>query len=423
MRKATIQPRLRIVLFSDNKDRELQSLLLVKKALEKKLKASVFIFGSLAERQRMLLALEQTQPHLVVISQVFEKSCRELASYAKQSGAIVVILPCEIRASKAYSYLVKNKLLSYRQLVDYLFIPGKSLQALFNQTDIPVKQIFLVGSPKIDVVLQKTNKRMSRKSFCDLFSIPHADQNIFFFPSFLTSQEAFLRQDVLFSNQLHFQRTFNHCVKSSREAYQRMLLKVADDFPNCSIIVKPHPLEKTNYTTLTNCKNNLFLVQAPIEHCLDSIDLAVHWMSTVAIECWLHQIKVIEYFPIKKYQSLLPDFSPGNPVVFNYRDLKSNINNYLLHPIPLAMKQFQQKYLKDNYFSLDGCSATRIAVILQSKITDLPQLNYRPKVSIVIRILFALERIVGIRLSRKMLLLIKPNFQVDYAINNYVNLH
>ncbi len=406
--------KLKVAVILDNKEREYEYSVVLKKQLEKKLKADVFIIGSIAEKQRIILLLYIIKPHFVFMSQVFEDSCRQVARYVHEAGAKVCIIPSEVRPSEAYIRLAQSKL-SFDSYVDYLFLPGKNLSTIFSYTDISKKKFYITGSPKIDVSL--STKTESKKKFLSRHNIPQTYKKyITIFTSFIDTNTEYLLSDPLFKDQVAFKKTFNACVIETRIKYQKALAALAKKYPSYAFLVKPHPLEKKSLQCTE--KNVYFIQNAKAPDLFKVTNLAIHWLSTVALECWFHAIPVIEYFPVKQ-KRFLPDFHLGNPLYFTQKNLLLGVDQYLTVPIEREYLEIQKKYLKYSFFSLDGKSATRIAEVLQKSNKNI-LVNYRFSGSILTVGVLLLEKMMGVTLSRKLINKLLPTYKADYAIKNYI---
>jgi surface carbohydrate biosynthesis protein len=406
---------LRIVLLLDNKNRELAFLELVKEQLEHLLGAKVSIVGSIAEYQYVRYQLSVIKPHLVFISQIFEQSCRQLAEYARKSGSLVAILPNEVRSSMAYEKLVSSGL-SLNSLADYAFMPGRELLDVFSQSDLPARKLYITGTPKIDLALR--DKGLLRNEFAAKYNLDASKKNLFIFTSFVQTNLEYLKNDVLFSKQLVFKQSFNRCVDVTRKAYYHLVIDLVTQFAEYNIIIKPHPLEPSNQ--LIKVPGSHTITQATISDCFDSIDLAIHWTSTVALECWLHDIPVLEYFPTPKQSRFLPNFTDGNPLYFEQAQLINGIRKYTTKPLEKKYIEYQEKYLRHAFFQLDGKSTQRIATILQKTIHTQPKVNYQLSLNLSLRLLLAVENLIGHTATRTLLKVLNPNFQAKYAIENYL---
>src|SRR3989344_8918980 len=414
--------KLSIVLISDSKERELNYLRHLKKVLISELNADVTIIGSLSEIQRIYYLLSNLQPQVVIMSQVFEQSCQDLAQYVRNSCSQLVIIPCELRVSLAYKLLVENKSISLNDHLDWIFLPGDRLKVLFDKTNIEKRKMFITGSPKIDIgILQAKNSQLSKKKFCSINKIRARNKNVFFFTSFIQTSLDFLRQDKLYSNQMQYNIEFNKEVAVVSSIYESEILYFANHHPELNIVIKPHPLEKTNYRKLKQQakNNNVYIIWGAIENFYRSIDLAVHWLSTVALECWINGIPVIEFFP-GKYDELLQDFKSGHPVVRSAAELEKAIKKYLQQKLESKYLEVQKKYLKDVFFKTDGKSAYRIAKLLKQKLPTKITPHFSRRTSVTFTLFVWLEKAFGQVIPRRILSYIDRSYQVEYAINNLV---
>jgi surface carbohydrate biosynthesis protein len=405
----------RIVLLMDNKNREQAFLQLLHATIKQNYpEFEVYILGSIADIRYTCYQLSVLKPSVVVIAQVFEQSCRQIITYAKQSGAIVALLPAEIRTSLAYTKLVQSDV-KLNELVDIAFMPGQELTELFKQTDLNHKKLLTTGSPKIDLALAK--EKMSRTEFMTHYQLNRAQKNVFVFTSFVETNLDYMRQDPLFSQQLAFKESFNHCVQATRKLYQQAIANLAQSFPSYNIVIKPHPLEKKPLAV--SAPNVHLISDATIDDCLRSIDLAIHWTSTVALECWLHHIPVIEFFPTPDQPQFLPNFTQGNPLYFNEPDLMAGVKKYLNRPVEANYTNYQSEYLTYAFHHLDGHASYRVARGLSGLLKHRTLLNYHSETDPGTLSLAIAERLLGHKISRLLLKQLQPNYQAQYVIDNY----
>lgn len=407
----------RIVILLDNKNRELEYLFKLHKHIKSKFVCEAYIIGSISDISLTLHKVNQIQPHLLIISQVFENSCRQIAKQVKDAGGYVAILPSEVRYSEAYEHLVKSSL-DFDNLVSVLFMPGSTLTNLFGKTDINKKKFIITGSPKIDLSFSK--KTISRKELLNKYSIPRGSKNIFIFTSFLETDLDYMKNDPLFSNHLSFKSEFNTAVLLTRKIYMNMIHTLAKEFPSYNIIIKPHPLEKTKYDFENR---NVYLIEDETIHdCFNSIDLAIHWSSTVAIECWIKNIPTLQFFPKVLKTSTLSDFSYGNPVFYSTDTLIDGVNKYLKKPIEKKYVEFQKKYLLKTFYKTDGNSFERIACCISFLLKNIPTVHYSKISKLSIRIAYIMELLFGVVISRFLIKLIYIKFDFIYSIKNFTNI-
>lgn len=419
---------LKILLLCDSKQRELPSLRLLKKKLVEILGARVFIVGSLADNQRMFYKINKIRPDVVVISQIQEKIVRDIASYVKRSGGVVCVVPAEITYSDAYIGWVFNKELSCDDYVDFYFLPGNKMHSdIKKYTDISHKKLFVTGSPKMDIHSNKSIKLMSRNEFCRKNLISENKQNIFIFTSFFTNQSSRKRieNDSYFKEHLNRKKRlrFDEAMIKSKKKYIDTIKKLCKRYPNYNFILKPHPrADDTDYKQIDS--NNFFLIQN--QQFLDtvkSIDLAIHWNSTVSTECWKYGIKTIQYFPIKSYSEFISAFYKGNPIYYDFESLCVGIHKYLNNQLSKKQLSFQNKYFSDWYFKTDGKSSERIAKILLKNVDKKEiEVSYDAKPSILYSLFHFLEKILGVSITRKIIKIFDNDYEAKYSIENYVDI-
>ncbi|GIK83871.1 MAG: hypothetical protein BroJett025_04930 [Patescibacteria group bacterium] len=412
----------KILIFSNYKARELDYLILLQKTLAKTLSAKVSIVGGLGEIQRMYYYLYKIKPDIVFIPQTLEKGCRDLAKYVLDSGALLYVVPAEITVIPAIEDLLLNPDITYNTYFTKIFIPGKRYEKLLAKTDISPKKIKITGSPKIDfLVRNKGGQFFSRKEFSKKVNTNLKKKNIFFFTSFVTISEEYLRTDNYFSKAIKQLMKSNTCVALTKQKYIEIIQKLCERLPHYNIIVKPHPLESSLAYKKITASNFILLEQYSLYNCIKSVDMAIHWSSTVSSECWIKGIKTIQLAPYKEYDSFLTECSPGNPIVRTLDELQDIIEKNLDKKREKKYKEFQSKYLRENYYRLDGKSVDRIASYLKQDISKCKiQTTYQPKFSWLVYPILFLEKTLGVPVSRRIVALFLKSYDAKAAISDYV---
>lgn len=414
----------KIVLICMDIHRELPMLKFFKKELEDTLNADVWIIGSLADVQKTFYLLSQIKPEMVFISQIVEKVCRDIARYVRNSGGILCVLPIELTYVNIDTYGFKNRRQLYDKYVDYYFLPGQKMyKDILKASDINKNKMFITGTPRIDLYINKNvQKTPSRREFCVKYNIPTNRKNIFIFTSFVTFPADYIRNEKAYKGSVNRVLKMNKEVSETRDIFVRDIKNICVDFPKYNIILKPHPLEDHIFYKEINLKNLYKINKVSFNDTVNSIDLAVHWCSTVATECWVNNIKTIQYIPTVRHKGLLTDFNGENPVYNNYLDLKKGISKYLDHHLEKKYLFSQKKYLQFWYYKTDGFSVRRISTKIKKILQSNPHavLNYTSADSKMMHMFIILEKILGIKLSRRIVTLVKKDYNWRYAADNYV---
>ncbi len=412
----------RIALICDQVQRELSALKAIKSELEKKLKAKVWIIGSVAEAQRIYYLLYLIKPHVVFMSQIQEQEMRNISGYVKNSGGMVCILPVELSYSKTNFYWLFNSRLKYDFLVDLYFLPGNQMYTdILEFTNINKRKLFIVGSPRVDLLLDDNNF-LSRKQFLKKFSIPNR-KNIFIFSTFYASSVEYIKNEAAFKGNIKKSLRIYSGIEKTKQKYLLVLEDLCAEFPDCNIVFKPHPLEKPDVYRKLNYSNFHLIENETFNNVVRSIDIAVHWNSTVATECWVRKLPTVQFVPIKNFGDLLCDFYPGNKVVEDYKTLVRTLQVYMKSGVEKKYLNFQKKYLENWYFRIDGKSVSRVSAVLTKQIKTRQvkdELRYTRRNFLYPLVLVILEKIIGVYLCRRFLGIFYKNFNWNYAINNYL---
>lgn len=414
--------RIKIVIFCGYRIRELDALLLLKQALEQHLSAEVYILGGLSELQKMYYYLHAIQPDVVFISQVLEKACRKLALYTLNAGALLYVVPAEITVITIIEDLLLNPKVSYDQLITKYLIPGRRYQQLLTHTDVKHSKIKIVGSPKIDCLVQEAGGQfLSRDQFCEKYDLDQTKKNIFIFTSFVMANPQYLKADSCFDATYSKMMESNRCIVQTKARYVHVIEALVKELPEYNFILKPHPLEDPQPFEAIAQRNFRLVTQVPFYACVNSIDLAIHWSSTVCPECWIKDIPTLQFAPFKKYDSFLSECHPGNPVLRTKQQLKQAIQKYLWVPQEEHYKKFQQEYLQNNFYKLDGQSVIRIAqeVSHDCRLRS-SQSNFTARYSWLVVVVLGLERSIGVPLTQWLMSIVLPGYDAKNAIENQV---
>lgn len=415
--------KLRILLISDNLVRELEALRVLKKTLEKTINSQVNIFGSLADWEVIYFKLNEFRPHLVFLTQVQEQKCRDLAEYIKSCGAKICVIPPETTVVQALKDVFINPKLKYDQLLDFLFLPGKALFEFYKKSDIEQSKIFLTGSPKIDAFIQAKGEQFySRERFLEVFNVPKGRKNIFIFSSFRNFSMDYIEKDIGYKGVTEIAGEESEFIEKTSEEYLKLIPEFCNQFADCNIILKPHPLEDQDRYNSIESPNFYVIQKSTLQNCLKSIDLAIHWNSTIAAECWLFGIKTVQYSPIKKLNFLLSDLYKGNPLFVNYKTFVQGVRKYLNENLDNGYLDFQKKYLKINYGDITESASAKIADIISKKISiENIRLSYKKNSGLRYFLFKISEKTLGKYLSRRTLHFFDKNYRWKYSTENYVD--
>ncbi len=85
------------------------------------------------------------------------------------------------------------------------------------------------------------------------------------------------------------------------EAFKKMVAPLAEKFPHCTIVIRPHPGEslKVWQDIARDCKNVVVLHEGPVQPWLLACAAMVHSSCTTGIEGFLLGAKVISYRPVQ----------------------------------------------------------------------------------------------------------------------------
>jgi len=412
---------IRIVLISDNLTRDYLSLAYVKEELERIHGVHVYIIGSVAEIQRIFYLLHKIQPHIVFITQLLEKCFRDIAQYVRKSNGLVIVLPAEVTYSSSAALNILNKNLTYDELFELYLVPGDKMRQDIMKFNIQGKKLIKVGSPKMDLINKKWDTFMSRKNFSKKYQIPENRKNIFIFSTFIKTPEKYIQKDTAYIGSKKEFIRLSRNIDTLSNNYGDAISRLCKDYPEYNFIVKPHPLESNDWYKGITDANFFVIPNEYIVNILKSVDLAIHWYSTVAIECWIKGIKTIQYAPLKEFMPLLGEFHFGNPVVSSYSQLKRAIGLYADNPLEQKYTSFQKKYINLWFGKLDGKCGMRIKSVIHNLIKNhsFTNIDYRRNYSLGVYALLGLEKMFGTVISRKIISMIYP-YNWKYAWKNAI---
>lgn len=411
-------PRIVIICGNIVRDYAYQSYL--KKTLEAKFPCNVTIIGSLADYQRTVFLLHIIQPHIVLLPQVQEQSCRSIAAYVKESGGTVCVLPSEITYSTTDNIGLINKRISFNRYVDYFFIPGRQMYSdMRKDTDIVGSKLFVTGHPKTDIVHGQTARRSDTKSLLEKYAIHSSKKTIGIFTSFISTPLSYVKREVGYTGQVRLIEKRNAVIMETKSLFIRDIARVAKYFPEYQFVLKVHPLEDmTPYKHLASV-NIAVLREEPISSILPVIRLGIHTNSTTATECWVADIPTILYVPNVRMKPYLSDFNKANPIIFHADMLSPAIKKYMTTGMEPSFVRKQKAFLRYWYFHIDGKASQRIAAIMK-RIPFFDHLHYRYINPPLLRLFLVLEKIAGPKLSRRLVALWNKNYNWKYAADNLI---
>lgn len=259
----------------------------------------------------------------------------------------------------------------YSREIDIHIAWGKKFAALLTKHGVDPATIYITGSPRMDLLSEKYGfLNTSKKELSERYKLPFEKKWIFFIDSF---SWAFIDDEYLkgvvasgFSEKLAYeQRDFT--VKSF-QAVKDWLIDVAVKHNKDSIIIyRPHPfLPVEQVRGVFNCPHIYFVREQGINHWLNASDVILSWYSTAVLESYIMKkptflVEPFEFpsFMSMEYKNYFPKIEGKdhlNHVVQNEKNVKWTSTIEL------------DRYIEENYFSVDGRSSNRLAFVIQEKL-------------------------------------------------------
>jgi surface carbohydrate biosynthesis protein len=382
---------MRILFLCDQKWRDLPGLVAIAVGL-KKSGHQVLIFPT--KDVRGIAAL--FRPDVVVFNHLFSTENVNFARILKRDGRGVVVLPTEGAVRPEYASIAAGEFSDY-STVD-LYLAWSELAAAdlrrrwgWNKTVVPS-----VGCTRFDFHHQRFRPLVnSRKKFCQAHALDaarpivtwasaYAYANIHMNPSQLV-QGQFEREAREVGIATCLERigiTLDEMPRLYAEARNKCaeaFFNAAEALPDVQFVLKPHPVEKTeyyqDYIRQRSLKNVRFCQTDYIWNILNASDIHLHRQCTTAVEAWMWDKPTVEmamdYHPAWEW----PQREQGSHQARSTNDLVDLIQSLVGASISADMSNHRREHIHTLFGQMDGRrsqSATALISALLERREPLP---------------------------------------------------
>ena len=285
------QNKFRILYIVDNAAREQLAAYLVKRELEKR-----GCEVHLASRYVISTALNVFRPHLVVLPKIHKVP--ELKDISEQ--AYVALLSAESFTGSAQSAILSYKgLEANNALVDLRYCWGEfDRDILASERLFPNEKLIVTGHPMTDGWHLPIGKPVSGQkrpiigiaSTIKILANAFGERNLVSLIDNIENNRDANGLSIYFDPPNHAEWWI-----AFEAAYIRLMVNIADSFPDHEIHIRPHPTERAaDYHALTKTRKNIRVSEGEnIVEWLENIDILLSYISTAQIDAMVRGKNVI----------------------------------------------------------------------------------------------------------------------------------
>lgn len=318
----------KVCLVVDNPARDLDGLILTAKFLAD-LGVSVFLVPMYQQRYE----IPSICPDLVVMNYA-RKANREFIQAYSKAGISVGVLDTEGGVWESSDQFVKSvdHQASLPFLSFYFFWGKRQHDAFINKTSISPYKCMITGNPRYDFY-----SKYWRNTLID--PLPGSDPYILVItnctlahPKFTTSVQNEIDNMVSAGYERKYAMERYRDDLNSRAKIVEVVLRIAKDFPDQNIVVRPHPFEDESEYTNKFCKyKNIYVIgKGTVGQWINKALIVLHINSSVAIDAFFMDT------PVYTLEWCLSDITRGMSEITmgisekagNYNELKNIINSF-----------------------------------------------------------------------------------------------
>jgi len=378
--------KIEVLLICDQKWRDLPSVCLLKKELEKQ-----NVKSQIVNAREALSLLTIFQPDMVVLNNIYSKSQKKIAKILSSFNVLITVLPTEGRGEPSLEKLNGSQFLKLEN-VDLYFTWNERTKRDLQKKYLNTK-IVSIGCQRYDVFHKNFNHIITPKKYvAEKYKLDINKKTVLWTTKFGYAHihKANKKTKNLFYKELENNQVTtcyeldglnwkkipeNHYL--TRELHAEIFFKLVKSMPELNFLIKPHPTEDKNFyidKIISNNLNNCILCKEDyIFDILNVTDILIQQKCTTALEGWIFNIPVINLSISKFHEFDWKDFTKGSIEVSNFKQLKINIlkilnNNYKLNEKTQKIRDF---WIKEFTIKIDGKMTTKvcaeIAALLKRK--------------------------------------------------------
>jgi len=254
--------------------------------------------------------------------------------------------------------------------IDYHFCWGKKYALELIQRGIcDSTQIFITGSPRIDLLKLKYFKVSSKSLLSKKFSLNEEKPWILFCSNFSPANFGYSEILDLKKKKINGESLVN-IFKKARLEWEKWISNLAVAFPEVELIIRPHPGENQMYYDILcnklNCNNIKIIRQGPIHEWMDASDVILTWTSTSMIESWVMGKPTFSMNLCELPTEFKGEYFKGIHWGHSINELLELIELVLegKYKVPNKIQIVRKKFLNEYYHNADVLSIFRIVAIL-----------------------------------------------------------
>ena len=255
-------------------------------------------------------------------------------------------------------------------IIDYHFSWGKKYASQLVQRGIcDSTQIFVTGSPRLDLSKLKYFNVSSKNIFSKKFSLDGNKPWILFCSNFPPANYGYSEILDLKRKKIDGESLVS-IFKKARSEWEKWILGLAAAFPEAEIIIRPHPGENQTYYNILrnklNCNNIKIIRQEPIHKWMNVSDIVLTWTSTSMIESWVmgkptFSMDLCE-LPIEFKGEYFKGIHWGCSIDKLLKLVEKALRDDYI--IPEQIQKKREKFLNEYYHNADGLAIFRIVAII-----------------------------------------------------------
>ena len=364
---------MKIIIMCELPQRELQFLTILKTKLE--------ILGHevelISQRLPHILNILKFSPDIIIVN-----GLRSYSSYINQIFIPKTLLKCKVISlyseqvgrieglANSYNndYILKS--------VDKHIVWGKKFAHGLQQMGIESNDIYITGSMSLDLI--------------HIFGERRKDNRI------ITSNRYNLynhKKWILISDNIIRKGDQKETYDTLRASFDRKLLKIVSNFPDCEFIFRPHPDNEVEDLAIVQSRlgqfANVHIIQE--EHSaywISVVDTVIVWRSTSSIEAWAADIPAFglkttndwEYW----WENLMEGYEDEN-------QLCVALSEVLYGQRKVEVMESRQEYMNSWFYKNDGMAINRVARVIDSIKSNPINMPYKEVKKAVLVYYFCLE--------------------------------
>jgi hypothetical protein len=181
--------------------------------------------------------------------------------------------------------------------------------------------------------------------------------------------------------QFNYQALYDESFFMAMHKYQNKLVKyfigasvrLAKSFPECQVILRPHPSEDMgSYQSSTKGIDNLLVTREGIAaEWITGARVLVHHDCTTGLEALFHEVPTISYCPIFEKEIVKSGSVKASHMVYDEDTLLETVDDVLQGRRHLELTPNRRKYLRQSVDNVEYDSGERIVSTVEERLEEL----------------------------------------------------